>query len=295
MKLKLIPALLALTLTLTTCGKGTEDIIEQAPPVQTNVPDVLSDAEESRYDAERELTETETKIPETTFPETTSSETAAPQQAAGNTPSRIADGEIVYDIELNLSEREILIGRDDPEVVVCAVPEPDCSPASIQLYDADSGEFLCDLVDDCDYEAHGDNIQGDGWYCNRYTIPTDFGVQPDVSEDHTYRFIATFQENGIVHHSQTFEVLVMEPWTDKETDERESVYDSLDTLMELPSWQQADTAEREKLVLAMLEDFASRGIIIPESIYSDGDFISFAFTSGGSSGIKLTPFDPMLN
>ena len=209
-----------------------------------------------------------------------------------------ADGEpssVITDVELTLDKNEILIGQEDPEIVVRAVPAPECSPASVELRDTDTGELLCLLVDDCDYEAHGDDIKGDGWYCNRYRVPTDFGTDPDVSEDKTFRFYAQFVENDVLHRSESVELTVYEPWTDKELDDRQKVDDATKALMETDEWKQADIDTRRRLAVECLQKLADEGLVVPESICESEDMVSWSVPSGGISCIQLKPFDPRMN
>ena len=212
-----------------------------------------------------------------------------------NVPAAQTAGDPVYDIELSLDKTEILIGRDDPEVVICAVPEVSCKPVSVKLMDADTGEFICDLVDDCDYEAHGDDIQGDGWYCNRWTAPTDFGTDPDVSEEKTFRFYAEFARDGVLHRSETVELTVYEQFTDKELDGHQKVDDAVKALMQTDAWKQANTEQRSELAVACLEQLADEGLVVRESIHAGEDVISYKLPSGIGCGIKLKPFDSRMN
>ena len=201
----------------------------------------------------------------------------------------------VMDIELTLDKQELLIGRDDPQVVVRAVPPAEYTPSSVQLCDADTNRVLCELVDDCDYEAHGDNIQGDGWYCNRWTVPTDFGIDPDVSEYLNLWFYAQFEENGVLHRSEAVRLTVYEPFTEKELDGQQKVDDAVDALLNSDAWKQADTETRRQLALDCLNDLAEQGLLVPEYTHSSDDMVSYQFPSGVLGGIKLTPFDPRMN
>ena len=201
----------------------------------------------------------------------------------------------VFDIELTLEKREILIGQDDPQLVIRAVPPASCNPASVQLIDADTDTFICDLVDDCNFEAHGDDIQGDGWYCNRWTAPTDFGTDPDVSEEKTFRFYAQFERDGVLHRSETAELTVFEQWTDKELDDRQEVDDAINELMQTDEWKQANTETRASLARACLALLAEKGLVDPNSIGSNAEMVTWSYTSGGTGGIQLKPFDPMMN
>ena len=210
-------------------------------------------------------------------------------------PSPVSDAKTFYDVELTFEKRELLIGRDDPQIVIRAVPDASCKPDSVQLIDADTGELVCDLLDDCNYAAHGDDIKGDGWYCNRWTAPTDFGTDSDVSEEKTFRFYAQFEEDGVLHRSEIVELTVMEQWTDKELDDRQKVDDATEELMKSDEWKQGNTDTRRKLAVSCLEKLADEGLVIRESIYAGDDMVSWSFPSGGSSGIRLKPFDPRMN
>lgn len=203
--------------------------------------------------------------------------------------------ETVTDIELSFEKTELVIGRDNPQIVVRAIPPAEFSPESVMLIDEDNGEVVSKLVDDCDYEAHGDNIQGDGWYCNRFTLETDFGTDPDVSEEKTFRYYAEFVENGIRHRSETVELTVMEQFTDKELDDMEHVSEAISALMGTDAWKAADTAARSDLAVELLQSLAEEGYVIPESIYANDGFVSYRHACGVGAGIQLKPFDKRYN
>ena len=200
---------------------------------------------------------------------------------------------IITDIELTLEKREILIGHDDPTITVRAVPDAAYTPALIFLVDADTGETVCELYDDNDYNAHGDSIQGDGWYCNRYPVDTDFGTDPDVSEDKYFRFYAQFEESGVIHRSETCELWVTEPFTDAELEIMEQVDNAVSALLDSPEWKKADSRERRELAISLLSELSDRGYIRfdPEDARSEAyDAISYEYAAGGLGAIGLEDF-----
>lgn len=68
-------------------------------------------------------------------------------------------------------------------------------------------------------------------------------------------------------------------------------------LTDTDEWEQADEAGRKALAEALLYELADRGLVIRESIYvpEDNDVVTFTYTGGAGGGIKVMPFDPMLN
>ena len=68
-------------------------------------------------------------------------------------------------------------------------------------------------------------------------------------------------------------------------------------LRDTDEWEQADEAGRKALAEALLYELADRGLVIRESIYvpEDNDVVTFTYTGGAGGGIKVMPFDPMLN
>lgn len=211
--------------------------------------------------------------------------------------------DVVYDIELTLSEAELLappktellVGQDSSVVVVRAVPPAQYNPDGISLIDADTGADRLWLVDDCDYEKHGDNIQGDGWYCNKLHVDTDFGTDPAVSESVVSHFYAQFEEDGVVHRSETVELTVSESFTEEELRQMELVDQELDAMYTSEEWAMADTNGRRELAAKKLKVLLEQGLLAPDSICVSEDMISFRYACGVCGGIGLTPFDPAYN
>ncbi|MBP0973022.1 MAG: hypothetical protein J5851_03855 [Oscillospiraceae bacterium] len=202
---------------------------------------------------------------------------------------------IVYDIELTLEKNEILLGQDDPQIVVRAVPPADCKPEGISLIDAATGANLLWLVDDNDYEKHGDNIQGDGWYCNKYTVDTQFGADPNVSESKTWALMAQFEQDGVLHRSDTLELTVTEPFSNKELSQMEHVNDVISTMTSSDSWKQANAATRSAVAAETLQILAEDGFIVPGSIHEETSMVTFKYACGVSGGIQLEEFSERYN
>ena len=210
-------------------------------------------------------------------------EPAAPQQ------------EVVYDIELTHDKTELLIGQDDIKVIVRAVPPAEYTPDGIALIDEETGTNVLWLVDDNDYKAHGDNIQGDGWYCNMLLPDIDFGTDPLVSEEMTWRLYAQFEQDGVLHRSETVTLTISEPFTKQELTDMALVDEVVEELISKDTWKQGSIEFRRETAVQLLEQLADNGLVIRESICADDDIVSYQHTCGVTSGIKLTPFDPMMN
>ena len=273
-----IPFVLALLL-LTGCGRTSELpagsstlTIETAPTVTDETAQTLTE------------TSVQTVIEENAQ--------TAPQ------PDELSDEAKAYDIELTLERNEILIGYDDPSLVVRAVPEAQFSPETVQLVNADTGELVCTLYDDNDYNAHGDNIQGDGWYCNRWTAPTDFGTDPAVSEELELHFYAEFTQDGVSHRSATVRLCILEPFTDEELAAQGRVDDAITELMQSEQWEQGDTDTRRKLAVELLRSLADEGLVIfdEEAVLDERyDTISYEYASGGLGAIGVEDFRSDMN
>ncbi len=93
-----------------------------------------------------------------------------------------------------------------------------------------------------------------------------------------------------------------EAFTNRELEEMEAVRNTVSQWLKGAEGLSLDEkkAEAEKLLLTLSETGTEEfpySLIIKESIYipEKGDTISFEHTCGASAGIKLMPFDPMLN
>ena len=204
---------------------------------------------------------------------------------------------VMMDVELTLDPKELVLGQDAGRVFVRAVPDASNSPETVELIDADTDEVVLTLYDDNDYNAHGDNIQGDGWYCNFYTVE-DFSTDPDVSEERQFRFYAQFEADGVLHRSDTAELFVTEPFTDKELADRERVDNAVSELMQSEEWQNADTKSRRALACELLRGLADEGLVTFDekaAMEDDYDTVSYEYTSGGLGGIGVEDRDPLLN
>lgn len=214
------------------------------------------------------------------------------ETGSGNVPSQETD-DAQYDILLRASERELLIGRDDPEVIWYAEVPAEYNPQEVALIDAANGETAAVLYDLADYEKVGDTIQGDGVYNCRFKVNTDIDTDPDVSESAEYSYYAEFEENGTVHRSEPFTITVMESFTDREMSDMERVDAAIEELMESDAFRQLSTeAEKADALISLLK--SQEGVEPSSIVYSSG-MVSFQYTSGAGSGIMLNDFDPMLN
>ncbi|MGN0665863.1 MAG: hypothetical protein ACI4KF_04985 [Huintestinicola sp.] len=94
-----------------------------------------------------------------------------------------------------------------------------------------------------------------------------------------------------------------EGFTDTELREMEIVDEALSELMRSDGFKDLSTPEKAERALELLNDLAENGgeeltypLIIKESIFHDGDdMISFVYACEVYGGVKLEPFDPMMN
>lgn len=92
-------------------------------------------------------------------------------------------------------------------------------------------------------------------------------------------------------------------FTDTELCEMEAVQNAISELMQSDGFSALDTAQKAERMLTLLNELADNGtaeyaypLIAKPSIYHDGgDMISFSYSCGVLGGIKLEPFDPMMN
>ncbi|MBR4223954.1 MAG: hypothetical protein IKR73_04000 [Oscillospiraceae bacterium] len=263
----------------------------------------------------------ETTVQETTSQETREQETARETTAETEAPvtertavstmqellpeyEPVAEdaGNVLTDISLRADKRELMVGEGSAEVIWYAELPVRSEPETVGLVDADTGEAAAVLCDIADYERYGGDIMGDGVYNCRFTVDTDIDTDKDVSEDKTYRYYAEFSDEEGVHRSEIFEIKVYEPFTDKELGDMQAVKEAVRGLMEDKTFRALDTDAKREQMMALLDGLATEGTkerpypLIHEEIWTDGkDMISYTHLCGVSSGIKLEPFDPMMN
>ena len=225
------------------------------------------------------------------FPEWNLARTISLQGREPEAPAQ----EVVYDIELTLDKQELLLGGNETDVVVRAVPPAEFAPEGISLIDEQTGADALWLVDDNDEKAHGDDIQGDGWYCNRFYPETDFGLDPDVSETKTYDFYAQFEQDGVLHRSETVTLTVYEPFTEAELSDMAHVDEAVQGMLSADLWKQAGTDLRREMAVRVLKDLAKNGYVPEDSIIPDEDVVSFRYNCGAAGSILLTEFDQRTN
>lgn len=238
--------------------------------------------------------------PETiSIPETEQTTEAAKSETK---PVSASDNEVKYDIFLRANKADIRVGTDDAEIIWYAEIPVDCEPEKVQLVDADTGEVVSELFDEADYEKYGDTIKGDSVYNCRFTVNTDIDTDPDVSEDRYYHYYACFTENGIIHCSETIEIWVWEPFTDKELYDMEAADTAISEFMASDVFSGLSTEEKSEQMLSLLLELSEKGtsdrpysLIDADSIYADGDMISFQYACGVGGGVKLTPFREYMN
>jgi len=127
---------------------------------------------------------------------------------------------------------------------------------------------------------------GDGVYSCKVTV--------DNSEKGDLLFYAVCDETNKV--SNTVKIQIWTPWTDKELNDMQKVWDIIDVVMKSPEYAAMSLEEKSQAVLGVLYQLEEDGLIhsiLTGTVGSSGH--SFEFASGGIGGIKLEPFDPMLN
>lgn len=283
---KILPALLGL-LVLTGCAAlsgAPED--GAAPPLP-----------ESTEATPEPLTETETFAEPETTEETASSTSEEPDFRVSERYTGA-----LYDIRLRASNPEILAGEEESEIIWYAEIPADCNPQIVYLIDADTGEVAAELSDEADYEKYGDTIKGDSVYNCRFAVETELNSDPEVSGERYYHYYAEFTEGDVIHRSETKEIRVVEPFTDKELDDMQAVDEAISAMMEAPGYEELDDNERLDRAVALLKELEADGtadrpysLIEPDSIVIDGDMVHFQYACGVGGGIKVTPFDPMMN
>lgn len=205
-----------------------------------------------------------------------------------------SNGDVITDIMLRVTRHEINAETDEGdeyctrgEVIFNAEVPADCSPDIVLLKAAETGETVAEMRDIADFANYGDSLMGDGVYCCRYTFDLDFGTDPDVSEDMTCRFYAEFYDQSGTHVSEFAEVYVYEPFSDKELQAMEEVDNAIDELLQSEEYKQMSNSEKFDAVKALLHELADRGFIKAESIYSDGEMVTFEYVGGGHMAIEV--------
>ncbi|MBR1740196.1 MAG: hypothetical protein IJ737_07875 [Ruminococcus sp.] len=240
----------------------------------------------TREEPKREAVPEETDKPaaDTAAVQTEVAEEAAP-----------AETDMPVEFSLWVSEDELTVGEDDPEVIFYAEVPVNWSPESLTLYDARTNKQVSVMVDEADYEKYGGDIKGDAVYNCRFLIDTDIDTDPDVSEERTYEFYAEFRDESGWHRSNVASVWVLEQFTDKEFDDMETVDAAIGQLRETEGFGSLATEEKAEKVKALLEELADDGLVVKESIYITDDMVTYTHACGISAGIKLEPFDPRFN
>ena len=243
----------------------------------------------------------------TTAAERTTEAPAAPPDVVLTSAEKptAADGKKpeLRDIGLRASERE-LTGGEPADVIWSAEIPADCSPDVVYLIDEDTYETVAALCDIADNANYGGDIMGDCVYNCRFAPDTNIDTDPDVSEKKTYRYFAMFTDDKGTHRSDTFEITVYEPFTDKELNEMEAVRNAIKQLMESEEFRALDHEKKYERVIALLTELSEKGtedlpypLITPGCIVSDDDhdMISYQHICGITAGIKIKPFDPRYN
>ena len=225
------------------------------------------------------------------FPEWNLARTISLQGKEPEAPAQ----EAIYDIGLTLDKQELLLGQDAPEVIVRAVPPAGSTPEGISLIDEQTGADMLWLVDDNHVKEHGDDIQGDGWYCNRFYPETDFGTDPDSSETMTYYFHAQFEQDGVLHRSETVTLTVYEPFTEAELSDMAQADEIIQKALSTNIWKQAGTNLRREMAVRILQDLANKGFVQEDSILTNENTVSFRYNCGVAGSILLTEFDQRMN
>lgn len=205
-----------------------------------------------------------------------------------------SNGDVLDDVALMVSRREINAETDKGdeyckrgEVIFKAEVPAECNPDIVLLKDAETGETLSEMRDIADFENYGDTLMGDGVYCCRYTFDLDFGEDPDVSAYMTCRFYAEFYDEHGTHCSNIVEVDLYEPFTDKELDMMEEVDDAISQLLQSEEYRQLPNPDKFDAVRKLLKDFAEKGYVKAESIYTSDDMVSFEYVCGGHVAIEV--------
>ena len=245
------------------------------------------------------LIEDVTDMETVSIPEAEQTTEAARSEAE---PVSAGDNEVKYDIFLRTNKADICVGTDDAGIIWYAEIPVDCEPEKVYLADADTGEVVSELFDEADYEKYGDTIKGDSVYNCRFTVNTDIDTDPDVSEDKYYHYYASFTENGTTHCSETIEIWVWEPFSDKELDDMEAADNAIIELTDSKEFKALSAEEKSEQMLSLLIELSEKGtadrpysLIDANSIYADGDMISYQYACGVGGGVKLTPFREYMN
>ena len=154
----------------------------------------------------------------------------------------------------------------------------------------DDPEIKCIAYDFYAVKDNGDGTAELGWYC--YLIDRDdhmFSIQPEWNQKRTIMLTDA--------PVPTLTEAVTEPETlsDAEIEGMAAVDKAVSELTDSDNWKQANVDTRRELVVMLLNKLADDGLITKNSIYADEDLVSFEYTGGARGGIKLTPFDPMMN
>lgn len=205
-----------------------------------------------------------------------------------------SNGDVSTDIRLWATRHEINAETDEGdetcsrgEVIFNAEVPADCEPQTVKLINYETGETVSEMRDIADFANYGDSLMGDGVYCCRYTFDLDFGTDPDVSEEMTCLFYAEFYDNNGTHISDTIEVMLYEPFSDKELEAMVEVDNAIDELLQSAEYKQMSDSEKFDAVFELLRGLADRGLIRAESIFSDGGMVTFEYAGGGHMAIEV--------
>ena len=120
--------------------------------------------------------------------------------------AKASDDGSIEDIKLESGTDTVYIYDEhaDTEVFFSAHPQNGDRPETISLINMDTGAELAKMYDDGDYENHGDETAGDGYYRTRYSMNYASGEGTILTENtfaKEFRFGAVYELNGKKHTS----------------------------------------------------------------------------------------------
>lgn len=185
-------------------------------------------------------------------------------------------------ISLSTSKTSVLIDSNNNQVFTALSNVP---VESMTLCSSETGKTYCAMYDDGNYDAHGDEIAGDGAFSVRFTsLPTS---------DSSLSFVAR-SGNSV---SNAVVVDYYKSFTATELNQMQQVDTAISNLVNSSSYWQKTESARKSDAQALINQKISQGLIVNNSSKydsSNGQY-SFLYDSGVAGSISTRPFEDGMN
>ena len=141
------------------------------------------------------------------------------------------------------------------------------------------------MYDDGNFNLNGDDMAGDGVYSAKFSnFPQEESVQSFIAKSGVYS-------------SNTVNVKYYTYISDEILDIMDTVDEIIEELVLSDSFIAANETERKDMALATLNDLASKGMILADSImfFEESKLYSFQYIGGSQGGLMIKDFGTGFN